>query len=138
MQRPVQRRPPTSTASRTRSGVRAKNDDTGSPATPDTIARRRQTIISRHRRRPRCPNAHCHTWDEEAMWNGRDPKKEITFDGARFGSIEHWADGIITRGVMLDVPRHRGVPCVTHERPVHGWELDDILTKRGIRLEPGD
>src|SRR5206468_9389471 len=51
---------------------------------------------------------------------------------------EHWADGSITRGVMLAVPRHRGGPCVTHERPVHGWELDDILTKRGIRLEPGD
>ena len=26
-------------------------------------------------------DALCHTWDEEAMWNGRDPKKEITFDG---------------------------------------------------------
>jgi len=83
-------------------------------------------------------DALCHTWDEQAMWNGRDPKQEITFDGARFGAIEHWADGIITRGVMLDVPRHRGVACVTQDRPVHGWELDDILTRRGIRLEPGD
>src|SRR5512138_1184796 len=26
-------------------------------------------------------DALCHTWDEQAMWNGRDPKKEITFDG---------------------------------------------------------
>ena len=42
------------------------------------------------------------------------------------------------RGVMLDVPRHRGIPCVTHERPVHGWELEDILTARGITLQPGD
>ncbi|HMH52758.1 MAG TPA: cyclase family protein [Candidatus Acidoferrum sp.] len=83
-------------------------------------------------------DALCHTWDEQAMWNGRDPKQEITFDGARFGSVEHWADGIVTRGVMLDVPRHRGTPCVTHERPVHGWELDDILTARGITLQPGD
>src|SRR5436189_173638 len=83
-------------------------------------------------------DALCHTWDAEAMWNGRDPRKEITFDGATFGSIEHWADGILTRGVMLDVPRHRGVPCVTQETPVHGWELEDILTKRGITLEPGD
>jgi hypothetical protein len=72
------------------------------------------------------------------MWNGRDPKKEITFDGATCGSIEHWAEGIITRGVMLVVPLHRGVPCVTEDTPVHGWELDDILTKRGVRLEPGD
>ena len=31
---------------------------------------------------------------------------------------------------MLDVPRHRGVPSVTHDRPVHGWELDDILAAR--------
>ena len=68
-------------------------------------------------------DALCHTWDEEAMWNGRDPKKEITFDGATFGAVEHWAEGIITRGVFLDVPRHRGVPSVTHDRPVHGWEL---------------
>jgi len=83
-------------------------------------------------------DALCHTWDAEAMWNGRDPKQEITFDGARFGSIEHWAEGIITRGVMLDVPRHRGVPCVTQDRPVHGWELEEILARRGIRLEPGD
>jgi len=83
-------------------------------------------------------DALCHTWDDEAMWNGRDPKKEITFDGATFGSIEHWSDGIITRGVMLDVPRHRGVPSVTHDAPVHGYELEDILTARGIKLEPGD
>jgi len=83
-------------------------------------------------------DALCHTWDDEAMWNGRDPKKEITFDGATFGSVEHWAEGIVTRGVMLDVPRHRGVPCVTQDKPVHGWELEDILAKRNIKLEPGD
>jgi len=40
---------------------------------------------------------------KHAMWNGRDPKKEITFDGATFGSVEHWAEGILTRAVMLDV-----------------------------------
>lgn len=83
-------------------------------------------------------DALCHTWDEDGMWNGRDPRREITFDGATFGAIEHWADGVMTRGVMLDVPRHRGVSCVTFETPVHGWELEDILTRRGIRLEPGD
>ena len=83
-------------------------------------------------------DALCHTWDDDAMWNGRDPKKEITFDGATWGSIEHWAEGIITRGVMLDVPRHRGVPAVTQDAPIHGWELEDILVARGITLEPGD
>ena len=42
-------------------------------------------------------DALCHTWDEHAMWNGRDPKREITFDGATFGSVEHWREGIMTR-----------------------------------------
>jgi kynurenine formamidase len=83
-------------------------------------------------------DALCHTWDEGGMWNGRDPKQEITFDGATFGSVEHWSEGIVTRGVMLDVPRHRGTTHVTHDRPVHGWELDDIVKARGITLEPGD
>ncbi len=83
-------------------------------------------------------DALCHTWDEGGMWNGRDPKQEITFDGATFGSVEHWSEGIVTRGVMLDVPRHRGTAHVTQDRPVHGWELDDIVKARGITLEPGD
>jgi kynurenine formamidase len=83
-------------------------------------------------------DALCHTWDERAMWNGRDPKREITFDGATFGSVEHWSEGILTRGVLLDVPRHRGVLSVTHDRPVHGWELEEILAARGLTLEPGD
>src|SRR6185436_8461803 len=83
-------------------------------------------------------DALCHTWDEHAMWNGRDPKREITFDGATFGSVEHLREGIITRGVLLDVPRHRGIASVTHDRPVHGWELEEILEARKIRLEPGD
>ena len=83
-------------------------------------------------------DALCHTWDEHGMWNGRDPRREITFDGATFGSVEHWSTGLVTRGVLLDVPRHRGEPHVTQEWPVHGWELEDILAARRITLEPGD
>jgi kynurenine formamidase len=83
-------------------------------------------------------DALCHTWDEQGMWNGRDPAREIGFDGARFGGVHHWKDGILTRGVLLDVPRHRGEPCVRQERPVHGWELDEIAARQGVRVEPGD
>ena len=50
-------------------------------------------------------DALCHTWDDHGMWNGRDPDKEITFDGATFGGVQHWRDGLITRGVLLDVPK---------------------------------
>jgi kynurenine formamidase len=83
-------------------------------------------------------DAICHTWDDNGMYNGRDPEQEMTTTGSRWGGIEHWKEGFIARGVMLDVPRHRGTPYVTLEEPVHGWELDDILSERGIELEAGD
>ena len=43
-------------------------------------------------------DALCHVWNSDGMYNGRDPAKEIGFSGAKFGSVERWSDGIITRG----------------------------------------
>ena len=83
-------------------------------------------------------DALCHVWDHNGMWNGADPMDVITFDGAEWGSIEQWKEGIITRGVLLDVPKHRGEPYVTQESPVHGWELEDIAREQGVSMEPGD
>ena len=83
-------------------------------------------------------DALCHTWDENGMWDGRDPSETLTFTGAKYGSIDAWSDGILTRGVLLDVPKHRGKPYVTLEDPVHGWELEDIAREQGVALEPGD
>ena len=83
-------------------------------------------------------DALCHTWTVDGMWNGRNPDDEITFDGAKWGSVEHWKEGIITRGILLDVPKHRGEPFVTQEQPIHGWELEDIAKEEGVALEPGD
>ena len=83
-------------------------------------------------------DALCHVWDEAGMWNGRDPKVEVTSQGARFGGIQHWRDGITTRGVLLDVPKFRGEPSVTLEKPVHGSELEAIAKAQGIEIEPGD
>ena len=79
-----------------------------------------------------------HVWSDDGMYNGRDPASHITFDGATFGGIEHWVDGIVTRGVLLDVPAHRGTEFVTGDTPVHGWELEEILSRTGTTLEPGD
>jgi kynurenine formamidase len=80
----------------------------------------------------------CHVWNQDGMWQGRSPSDEITFDGARFGAVTNWSTGIITRGVLLDVPRFRGESFVTEERPIHGWELEDVAAAQGVTIEPGD
>ena len=83
-------------------------------------------------------DALCHVWGADGMWNGKDPKQEVTSAGAAFGGIQHWRDGITTRGVLLDVPKFRGEPSVTIEKPVHGWELEAVAEAQGVALEPGD
>ncbi|MBI4339710.1 MAG: cyclase family protein [Chloroflexi bacterium] len=83
-------------------------------------------------------DALCHVWDHNGMWEGKKPEEVITYSGARYGSIDQWGDGILTRGVLLDVPKHRGKPYVTQDAPVQGWELEDIAKAEGIRLEAGD
>ena len=83
-------------------------------------------------------DALCHVWDDEGMWGGRQPREVLTTNGTRWGGVEQWVDGIVTRAVLLDVPRFRGEPFVTLEKPVHGWELEDIAKAQGVAVEPGD
>lgn len=83
-------------------------------------------------------DALCHLWDADGMWNGRDPDEVIRPEGVRFADVAAFAGGIVTRGVMFDVPRHRGVPYVTQEEPVTGAELWEIADRNGLAVEPGD
>jgi kynurenine formamidase len=72
------------------------------------------------------------------MWNGRDPAKEIDTSGARFGDITAWSSRLITRGVLIDVPRHRRESHVTADKPVHGFELEEIAKAQGVDVGAGD
>ncbi len=83
-------------------------------------------------------DALCHMWDTDGMWQGRDPDVEITTQGATFGTIDAWSNGIVTRGVLIDVPKHRGTAYVTSDRPVQGWEIEEIARAQGVDVEPGD
>ena len=83
-------------------------------------------------------DALCHSWVKEGMWNGRDPAKEIDTSGARWGDITAWSSRLITRGVLIDVPRHRRESHVTGDKPVHGYEIEQIAKAQGVSVGPGD
>ena len=83
-------------------------------------------------------DALCHVWDDGGMWDGKTPGEILAFDGAKYGSVDAWSDGILTRGVLLDVPRRRSAPYVTLDAPVHGWELAEIADAQGVEIKPGD
>jgi kynurenine formamidase len=83
-------------------------------------------------------DALCHVWDENGAWNGRDPSNFLTSEGATWGGIENWRDGVTTRGVLFDVPAHRGSPYVRDGSPVQGEELRVMADEENVALRPGD
>jgi kynurenine formamidase len=83
-------------------------------------------------------DALCHIFSgDKHLYNGR-PSSDVTQEGAKNNSIEHWRGGIVTRGVLYDVPRHRSTSHVTLDAPVHGWELQDIAAAEGVVPRAGD
>lgn len=83
-------------------------------------------------------DALCHMWDRNGMWNGRDPAVETGPGGARFGDVAAFGDGIVTRGVLIDVMRFRRQTHVTAGQPVRGDELAAIADAQKVDVGPGD
>lgn len=79
-----------------------------------------------------------HIWDDGRMWGDRLPDSAIRAHGLDWGGVQSWRAGLVTRGILIDICRHRGVDFVTADSPVTGAELRDIATAGGIVVEPGD
>lgn len=75
--------------------------------------------------------------DDAQLFNGR-PASDVAITGARSNSIDRFRDGIVTRGVLYDVPLFRGTDHVTMDTPVHGWELEDVAKSQGVEPQAGD
>lgn len=80
----------------------------------------------------------CHIFTADGLMYGGRPASDVMPDGARSNAIDRFRDGIVTRGVLYDVARHRGVPHVPVEAPVHGWELADVAAAQGVEPRAGD
>src|SRR5262249_25619436 len=74
---------------------------------------------------------------EGKMYNGF-PAADVRSTGARHNSIMAAKDGIVGRGVLLDIPRLRDEPFVALDRPVMAAELDAAEKRQQVRVGEGD
>ena len=72
------------------------------------------------------------------MFNGRPSSMVTTSEGATWESIEVLQDGVVSRGVLLDAPRHRGVKWLDLGETILPSELDAIEEAQGVRVREGD
>jgi kynurenine formamidase len=71
------------------------------------------------------------------MYGGRDIRL-VTSRGARANSIDKLKDGVVGRGVLLDLPRHRQVSWLEDGAAILPEELDACAEARGVTIESGD
>ena len=82
-------------------------------------------------------DALCHVIFDGMLYNGV-PADTVTAAGAAELSIGVAADGIVGRGVLLDVPRSRGVPWLEPGDHVTADDLFAAERDQGVRVGRGD
>ena len=82
-------------------------------------------------------DALCHVFVDGFMWNGV-PASEVTSAGARRNSIAAAFGGVVGRGVLLDVPRLRGVEWLEPADAISPDELDAACEAQRVEVESGD
>lgn len=82
-------------------------------------------------------DAICHMFHKGKMFNGHS-QDEVTEEGARKYSIHHMKDGIFTRGILMDIPRLKGVPYLEPGTPIYPEDLDAWEKKAGLKVSSGD
>lgn len=73
----------------------------------------------------------------DQLYGGRSASF-VTSHGAQALGIEDYAHGIISRGVLLDIPRLRSVPYLEPGEAVTRAELEEAERAQGVRLAEGD
>ena len=82
-------------------------------------------------------DALCHAMYRKTLYNGLSADA-VTARGAQELSIEVARDGIAGRGVLLDIPRLRGVPWLEPGDVVTTAELAGAAEAQQVRVGPGD
>jgi kynurenine formamidase len=82
-------------------------------------------------------DALAHIFYEGKMYNGYGPER-VNSSGAEVNSIEKLADGVIGRGILLDIPRTRGLDWLEPGDGISDEDLAACAAAEGIEVRRGD
>ncbi len=82
-------------------------------------------------------DALCHIFHDGSLYNGY-PIDRVTAHGALDLGIHELRDGVVSRGVLLDVPRLRGTDFLEPGTPILPDDLERAEAACGVTVEEGD
>ena len=83
-------------------------------------------------------DAIAHVFFEGRAYNGHAAADVVTNAGMTYGSIHGLADGFVTRGVLLDIARARGIAYLSPTDGVTPADLERAESLGGVRVQRGD
>src|SRR2546428_6674225 len=83
-------------------------------------------------------DALCHILYKDRTYNGYTRADVETEKGCTKLSIDNLKNGIITRGILLDIPRLKNLPYLEPGTPVYIEDLEAWERKAGVRIADGD
>ena len=84
-------------------------------------------------------DALAHVNDDGTFFDGYTPDADVTLaSGHEKSSIHNLKDGVLTRGVLVDIPRLRGLPYLEPGTPIYVEDLEAWEEQTGVRISSGD
>lgn len=83
-------------------------------------------------------DAHSHQLWNSKSYNGIEARRITSRDRASDGGIQVLENGVVTRGVLLDIARLRGVDWMGPGEAIFPNDLEQAETAEGVKVEPGD
>ena len=80
----------------------------------------------------------CHIFWDGTMYNGRSYSLVDAAEGSAWAAVTAAANGMVTRGVLLDIPKVRDVPWLEPGQGVFPDDLEDAERRQGVRVRSGD
>jgi kynurenine formamidase len=80
-----------------------------------------------------------HFFSDGRMFNGFQHKDFFTLEGgATKNSVVNAKKGVFTRGILMDMPRLKGVPYLEPGTPIYAEDLEAWEKQAGIKVAAGD
>jgi kynurenine formamidase len=85
-------------------------------------------------------DALAHVNEGGVFFNGYKPDpEEVTKANRHFkNSIHNLKNGVLTRGILMDIPRLKGVPYLAQGTPIYVEDLEAWEKQAGAKVGPGD
>jgi kynurenine formamidase len=82
-------------------------------------------------------DALCHVFWRGQIYNGHSAADAGT-GGSRSNGVQNYTGKIVTRGVFVDLPAHRGVDTLEPGYAITTDDLDEYFAAKNLEIRPGD